>query len=153
MPEIQAVNLKANSSDIFSFTNPEEENADVDYSLPLNYLYEPNAAILKGGAFKIIAQRFNLKKLHANSHLYTSEEKIENFPGRYFNIKGVCKYNKKDILALLIEKKANITVRNFKESVKEIYKKINIKEGGTEYIFATTGPDNKPIIIICTPSK
>ena len=151
LPLIEAVNIKANTRDIFSFTIPEEENADVDYALPLTYLYEPNAAILKGGAFKIIAQRYNLKKLHANSHLYTSEEKIENFPGRYFNVKAVSKYNKKDILALLSEKKANITVRNFKESVKEIYKKINIQEGGTEYIFATTGPDNKPIIIICTP--
>src|SRR5690606_5067556 len=109
-----AVNLQPKAqNNTFSFRKSKEESADVQFSEPLQFIYEPNAAILKAGAFRQIAEGFGLKKLHRNSHLYTSESLAEDFPGRTFTLKTVAKYNKKVLQSLIPEKKANITVRNF----------------------------------------
>ena len=127
-----------------------QENKTALLSEPLDYLYEPNASILKAGAFNSIANDFELQKLHPNSHLYTSHNLVEDFPGRIFKVGAVCKYNKKEILKHLSEKKANITRRNFPDSVAGIRKKTGIKEGGEHYLFATTLQDNQPKILLCT---
>lgn len=127
-----------------------QENETAPLSHPLEYLYEPNVSILKAGAFNSIANDFKLRKLHPNSHLYTSYSLIEGFPGRTFKIGAVCKYNKKDLLKHIPNKKGNITRRNFPDSVAEIRKKTGIKEGGEYYIFATTLKDNKPKFLVCS---
>ena len=133
----------------FSFSYS-QENETAPLSDPLDYLYEANASILKAGAFNSIANDFNLRKLHPNSHLYTSHSLVEDFPGRTFKLDAVCKYNKKELLKHLSDKKANITRRNFPVSIKEIRKKTGIKEGGEHYLFATTLKDNQPKILICS---
>ena len=133
----------------YEFTySKEKESAPL--SEPLSYLYEPNTSILKAGAFNSIANDFKLRKLHPNSHLYTSHNLIEGFPGRTFKIGAVCKYNKKDLLKHIPNKKGNITRRNFPDSVADIRKKTGIKEGGEYYIFATTLKDNKPKFLVCS---
>src|SRR5690606_13002342 len=106
-------------------------------------------AIMKAGAFRQIAERFGLKKLHRNSHLYTSERLIEDFPGRSFQLKTIAKYNKKVLHSLIPEKKANITVRNFPDTVAQIRQKTGLKEGGNLYLFATTDLQNQPVILVC----
>lgn len=143
---IETVNIKNEREEHFSFKFEEESNINSHYEQPLAYLYEPNAAILKAGAFRSISQRFNICKLHQHSHLYTSENHID-FPGRSFKIIEVLPYTKKDILKALGSKKANVTVRNFPETVSKIKSKFNIKDGGNLYVFFTTNLANERIAI------
>ncbi len=145
--EIKTININKESDDKFDFElNSEIET--VSYSLPQKYLYEPNAAILKSGAFEIIANRFNLNKLHQHSHLYTSNELID-FPGRRFTIENCFEFNKKEMKQFLENSKANITTRNFPETVENIRKKWKIKDGGNIYSFFSTDVNNRKIVLIC----
>jgi len=118
------------------------------YAEPKTYLYEPNVAILKAGAFQEVSTSFNIDKLHQHSHLYTSDILID-FPGRRFQIIQIASYNKKELQKLIPSKKANITIRNFPETVAQIRKKTKLKEGGNYYLFFTTDLNNKHIVIIC----
>ncbi len=136
-----AVNLNKNGKiEKFYFTHEEEQNAEISFAGTIGkYLYEPNASILKAGGFKSVAQQFDIQKLHVNSHLYTSDRLISNFPGRVFEVTTWFIPNKKNIKSFVSEtKKANISVRNFPMSVAEIRQKTGIKEGGDVYFFATT---------------
>ncbi|MGC6470751.1 MAG: THUMP-like domain-containing protein [Flavobacteriales bacterium] len=126
----------------------EDENQVCKFSLPMNYLYEPNVSILKAGAFNSVGNKLNIKKIHPNSHLYTSKNRL-NFPGRSFKIIKVVKFDKKKIIPFLENNKANITKRNFPLTVSQIRKKTGFKEGGDVYLFATTLMNNKLRIIIC----
>ena len=145
-----AVNLLPNAApQLLTFTRAQEEAANPIYNDPLAYVYEPNAAILKAGAYRFLGQHLQLSKLHPNSHLYTSEQLLPYFPGRSFRCLGVSRYNKKELLKHLPGKKANITVRNFPESVVDIRKKTGIKEGGHTYLFFTTDRHQKPVVLIC----
>lgn len=143
---IRTVNIK---KDNFStFGSVFKSKVIPTYSLPKIYLYEPNAAILKAGLFKEISNQLKVDKLHINSHLYTSNKLID-FPGRRFKIKHVINYNKKQVIKLIPEKKANITTRNFPETVTQIRKKTKIKDGGDQYLFFTTNINEKHIVLIC----
>jgi 16S rRNA G966 N2-methylase RsmD len=146
-PIIKSVNMRSDSEDRFDFHLSEERLAAPKISQPQNYLYEPNAALLKSGAFKLISSRLSVYKLHTHSHLYTSET-LRDFPGRRFEIKEVLNYNKKEVKRIGLTK-ANITTRNFPDSVAVIRKKLKIKEGGTDYLFFTKNMEDKPIIIHC----
>ena len=115
---------------------------------PLKFLYEPNNAIMKSGGFDEIGIKYNLGKLHPHSHLYTSEKLID-FPGRKFEIKHIISYNKKQLKTLIPSKKANITIRNFPETVAQIRKKTGLKDGGNQFLFFTTDCNQKHIVLIC----
>lgn len=131
------------------FTKEEEDQAKPDYLEPQLYIYEPNAAVLKAGAYKFISLHFQAGKLHPNSHLYTSKTLIPDFPGRSFRCITTCSYKKQELLSKVPSRKANITVRNFPESVASIRKKTGLKEGGEQYLFFTTDRHQKPIVLIC----
>lgn len=149
-PPILAVNLSGEDQEqTFTFDQENEEAALVVYGEPQQFIYEPNAAILKAGGFKSLAQQFNLTKLHRNSHLYTSEVLVADFPGRAFRRLATCRYQTKELLRYLPDKKANITVRNFPETVAQIRAKTGLKEGGHHYLFATTDLHQKPVILVC----
>lgn len=120
-----------------------------EYDLPKNYLYEPNSAILKSGGFNQVATKFKLFKLHVNSHLYSSNELVENFPGRVFSVLNICKYNQKEISNVIKTKQANITARNFPYTVAEIRKKLKLTDGGNTYLFATTLIDDSLKVLVC----
>ncbi|MDT0622634.1 class I SAM-dependent methyltransferase [Croceitalea vernalis] len=143
--QIKTRNLKTNSNEEFDFILEDEKATLSEIDLPQKFLYEPNSAILKSGGFKSIGKAFEIKKLHEHSHLYTSEKFID-FPGRRFKIENVLPCNKKELQKLNLTK-ANITTRNFPESVASIRKKIKLKEGGDHYLFFTTNSNNKRIII------
>lgn len=145
-----AVNLlTAGEVQEVAFNKADEEAAKVTYSDPAGFVYEPNAAILKAGAYRYLSQHLNLYKLHPNSHLYTSPTLLPDFPGRSFRCLGVSRYNKKELLRQLPGKQANITVRNFPESVADIRRKTGIREGGHTYLFFTTDMHQKPVVLIC----
>lgn len=149
-PMIKAVNLLKNGeAQTISFQKSEEEYIPQQLSKPLRYLYEPNAAILKSGAFKMLCHQLNIHKLAAHSHLYTSENLLSDFPGRSFEIVQLCKLDKKEISKVIQGNKANITIRNFPMTVKQIREKLKLQEGGNEYLFATTDMDNQKIVILC----
>ena len=145
------INIKNNKTDIFSFSKEEEEKTAIEYTNSLNtYLYEPNASIIKAGAYKSIGKSFSLNKLHPSSHLYTSDNLLPEFPGRGFKIKNVFSLNKKEVKESLSNiKQANISIRNFPLSVQEIRKRTGLKDGGDLYIFATTLSDEKKVLILC----
>lgn len=118
----------------------------VNYSVSKNYLYEPNASVMKAGLFKTVANKYNVQKLHPSTHLYTSEELVPNFPGRSFEIKRVTKVQRKEIQDI---DKANLSIRNFPGNVADLRKKLKLKDGGDTYIFACTLHDNSKVLIIC----
>lgn len=142
---IKTLNIIPSKPQRFSFNLPEEKVTLPTYELPLDYLYEPNAALLKAGAFKITSKAFRVHKLHEHSHLFTSKDLLE-FPGRVFRIEEVIGYSKKE-LKPLIGTKANITARNFPESVASIRKKHKIKDGGKVYLFFTRLKNNQLAVI------
>lgn len=147
---IKAVNLLPNNEEsTFSFTLEEEQNGQATYDAPKNFLYEPNSALLKAGAFQTISKRFKIDKLHKHSHLYTSEKRID-FPGRVFRIVEVMPFNKKNVKKQLQNTKAHITTRNFPDSADSLRKNYKIKDGGDLFLFFTTNLKDEKIIIICT---
>ncbi len=149
-PEIHAVNiLKDGEVDIFSGSWKSEMESIISVSKPKHFLYEPNSAIMKSGLFNTLGKQFNLSKIHAHSHLFFSDKLIEDFSGRVFNCLEVLKFNKKEILKRLPNKKANITTRNFPLTVAEIRKKTGIFDGGEIYLFATTDAKNNKIVLLC----
>lgn len=123
-----------------------------NYSEPKKYLFEPNSAVMKSGGFEAIAVQYKLYKLHKNSHLYTSDILIE-FPGRVFEIMRKIDYSKIEMKMYLHKQKANITTRNFNETVAEIRKKWAIADGGNQYCFFTTDMNQNKIVLICTKVK
>ena len=145
--QIKTINHTKNNLQAFDFQYLKRNTSN--YAKPKKYIYEPNSAILKSGGFHEISSQLNLEKLHQHSHLYTTDERIE-FPGRTFLVENSCSYNKKEIKKFLKENKANITTRNFPETVAQIRKKTKIKDGGTTYLFFTTNNNNKHIVLICS---
>jgi 16S rRNA G966 N2-methylase RsmD len=149
-PKIVCVNLrkKGNQTDIFDF--PEEKQAQIPFVSELkNYLYEPNVAILKAGMYKLLGLRYGLEKLHPDSHLYTSESLVSGFPGRAFQIENVFSFQKQELKTHLQSiRQANVVVRNFPLSVAGLRKKLNLKEGGDIYLFATTLTNERRVLVL-----
>lgn len=146
-PHIKTINITKPATESFAFKW--NEIAAAEYSLPKKYLYEPNAAILKSGAFDLVSERLMVNKLHKNTHLYTSENLVD-FPGRRFLIEKAIPYSKAEMRAVLSFKKANITTRNFPESVETLRKKWKITDGGDVYLFFVTNLEDKKEMLICS---
>jgi hypothetical protein len=144
--EIITYNLDQ-TEEVFQFTYEQEQAASSTFSHPKKYLYEPNAAIMKAGAFKTISKHFSIDKLAQHTHLYTSNELNKDFPGRIFNVKHITDYNRKSLHQFDI-KNANISTRNFIDSVATIKKKLSLNDGGDIYLFATSSIENKTILLI-----
>ncbi|SMO75590.1 hypothetical protein SAMN06265220_103521 [Flavobacterium nitrogenifigens] len=144
---LKTANILKEKTETFEFILGEESFPI--YNLPQQYLYEPNSAIMKSGGFDEISTAFQINKLHKHSHLYTSEDLID-FPGRKFEIQKVISYHKNEMKNELANKQANITTRNFPETVENIRKKWKIKNGGNLYCFFTTDVKDNKIVLICT---
>ena len=118
------------------------------------YLYEPNASIMKAGCFQELAQHYSIQPLAPNSHLFVSDQYIADFPGRSFQISAISSMNKKELKTVLSDiHSANITVRNFPLSVADLRKKLKLADGGNVYIFATTLANNQHVLIVCQVSE
>ena len=115
----------------------------------MQYLYEPNASLMKAGCFGVLSDRYDARMLSKNSHLFVSQAPIEAFPGRSFRIIAISSFNKKELKRHLSGiTKANIATRNFPLSVAELRKRLKLKDGGETYIFATTLSDESHILVI-----
>lgn len=147
-PQFVCVNLMTSQPEV-CFTQEEERQCPSRLAdSVLNYLYEPNPAVMKAGCFKLLTKRFDVCKLHKNSNLYTSNRLIPDFPGRIFEVEDWAPYNKKAKQTLLqgVEK-ASIAVRNFPLSVAELRRVLKIKDGDIVYLFATTLKGEERVII------
>ena len=138
-PKVTCVNLQKRGISTFEFSFQEETSQPLLLATSIEkYLYEPNSSLLKAGCFKRLCGAYNLRKLDVNSHLYTSEQLISEFPGRIFRVEQTSTLNKKMLKSFLQGlEKANVTLRNFPMSVEEFRKKMKLKEGGDCYIFGT----------------
>ena len=147
-PQFVCVNLLTSQAKL-CFTREEERSCPSRIAdTVLNYLYEPNPAVMKAGCYKLLAERFDVLKLHKNSNLYTSEQFNPNFPGRIFKVEDWTPYSKKIKQTLLSDvAQASIAVRNFPLSVAELRKILRIGDGDAIYLFATTLKGEKKIII------
>lgn len=115
----------------------------------MQYLYEPNASLMKAGCFGVLSEQYDARMLSKNSHLFVSREPIAVFPGRSFRISAVSSFNKKELKRHLSGiTKANIATRNFPLSVAELRKRLKLKDGGETYIFATTLSDESHVLVI-----
>lgn len=142
---VKTVNIKKENTETFKFDY--DKSGVATYSEPKKYMYEPNAALLKSGAFDLLSERFSVQKLHQNTHLYTSEELVD-FPGRRFIIENIIPYQK-GILKKWTIQKANITTRNFPETVAQLKNKWKITDGGDIYLFFITDINEKRVVLQC----
>ena len=139
----------------FTFTEDEEQEARWTLADSIGkYLYEPGVACMKAACFKLLSQRFNLNKLHRNSHLYTSDELVVDFPGRIFEVIGIFPFDKKiknNCSQLTAQSsKASIAVRNFPLTAEQLRKQLAFKDGDDFYIFGTTMKGDKKVVIVTT---
>ena len=158
----------------FSFTEDEEQNAEWTLADKVGkYLYEPGVAFMKAGCFKLLSQRFNIDKLHRNSHLYTSDELVPDFPGRIFEVVCTVPFDKKTKKNLFetqrhkdaktqsgknsatlrlcdsaTSKKASVATRNFPLSADELRKHLGLQDGGDFYLFGTTMKGEKKVVVL-----
>lgn len=145
-----AVNITNGTTQRFVCQHDDEGNTSCRYTDTLcRYLYEPNSSIMKSGAFKCVAAHFDIDKLNPNSHLYTNDSLIDNFPGRRFEIIHQFGFSKNELSVLKEYKQANIAVRNFPLRPDELKKKLKLKDGGEIYIFATTLNNGKHVLAVC----
>lgn len=141
-PKIKAVNLETNHP-VFEFNRKEEPEIISQFSQPQKFIYEPNSSILKSGAFKLTGEKFNLKKLHTHTHLYTSDKLIESFPGKVFEVLEEIKKPKKEI-----EKDAfHVISKNYPLSVESIRKKYKLKESEERTLIFTQSISGKHILL------
>ncbi len=147
-PIIEAINLSNEGAVVerFLFTASEEKAATVFFSSPLDYLYEPNASILKSGAFKLVAEKFGLSKLQANTHLHTSTLLFADFPGRVFKIEAL-NPTLQMLRMLLPEGKANVATRNYPLSAEELKRKLHLKDGGEKFVIGFSEENRKSVVI------
>lgn len=147
-PKIMAIDLMATGEikSEFTFTQAEEATSQSTFSEPQQYLYEPNAALLKAGAFKLIAQKFNLYKLAQHTHLYTSQSPANDFPGRIFQIEKLNPTDKQ-LKELLPDNRAHVAVRNYPLTAQQLMKKRKLQEGGDRFLWGFSTAKKKYVAL------
>jgi hypothetical protein len=146
-PLIEAVNLSKEKSERFAFRFSDEESATILSGDPQRYLYEPFSSVLKAGAFKSLAKTFPVTKIQTNTHLYTSDKLVQDFPGRIFEIEDHIKPDKKSVSKYFPEGKANVLTRNYPSSAEELKKKTGLTDGGERYLIGFSTQKEKAVIV------
>ena len=123
----------------FAFSRSEEADAEGRYCQQVGrYLYEPDATLMKGGPFKLLGQSYGLELLGRNTHLYTSDRRVDDFPGRVFEVLKELKLSRKEVMAAIPSGKAHVVTRNYPVEAAALQKQLGLKEGGEEFVVATT---------------
>lgn len=147
MVMVRTRNWNKTGLESFDFQLEMEKDCVPGYAHPQQYLYEPNSAVMKSGAFCLVGNEFELSKIAAHSHLYTADKRID-FPGRCFKVLRTLDFSKKSMKQLGISK-ANISTRNFPLTVAQLRKRFKISDGGQDYLFFTTTAAADKIVIHC----
>ena len=147
---IHAVNIRTREmrTDRFFFSPEDEKQAELQLAPHIQqYIYEPNAAIIKAGAFRLIAEQYELQKLDTNTHLYTSDTYMSSFPGRIWQvIDAEIKEPKRQLDKSV---RYSIISRNYPLSPEDIRKKYKLKDGDDRYLIAARH-QGKPLLLLCT---
>ena len=147
-PDIETYNLLHNVEQVFKFQKSDEKATWVDFSEPLSFIYEPNSAVRKAGGFKSVADQFGLEKLHQQTHLYTSDSLISDFPGKTFRFIELVKPDKKVFKRAFKDGKVNVISKNYPLGANEIKKKYSLKDGGEAFlIFCEISGLGKSVLI------
>jgi hypothetical protein len=141
-PLIQCINIQKQNTQHFEFNFEQERSTNNALGEVQSYLYEPNASILKAGAFKTLGQKFGLTKLGTNTHIYTSANLQNNFPGRTLKVLEVSKPKKG------LTQQANVVCRNFSMKPDQLKKKYNIKDGGEQFLYALSLEDGSKQFVL-----
>jgi hypothetical protein len=140
--ETYNVDKSGDAKQVLSFTCEEEKKEESDFSEPQTYLYEPNASILKAGAFKLIGKKYGVQKLHVNTHFYTSDDLHLSFPGRVFKIDQL------DVKAKnFADTRANVITRNYPLKAEELKKKLKLLDGGEKYVIGFSSAKKKYVVL------
>lgn len=138
-PFIHCDHLHHGEVDDFAFTREDEARAQATYASEMGkYLYEPNAALMKAGPFKMLSQQMEVEKLSRNTHLYTSDSLIQRFPGRIFSVLEEIKPTRKEVQKRIPDGRAHVVTRNYPVAAAELQKQLGLKEGGDLFVIATT---------------
>ena len=140
---IRTINLNNKTQQSFNFDFEQEQNTEVKFDVVGSYILDPNVAILKAGAFKTVSEIFNIAKIGINTHLYTSNSHVPNFPGRQFKILKEVKLRKGEL------KQVNVICKNFPLSTDQIKSKYKIKDGGKQFLIALTDMNNQKKVYLC----
>lgn len=147
-PRLVATALINDAATSFTFKPSEEQAANSTFGYPAGYLYEPDAALLKSGAFKLIGTRYRLKKINRHTHLYTATEQRTDFIGKTFRITDVVNYAifKKTKTA----HRGNVSTRNFPSKAEVLRKRHRIGEDADRHLFFCTGPNDELLVIFAS---
>ena len=146
-PLIEAINLSKGLVRSFRFSFSDERAYQISFSEPQEFIYEPNASVLKAGAFKSIAVRFCVEKVHPSTHLYTSKNLVADFPGRIFKIVDFVKADPKVLKQYFPESNANILTRNYPLSPQDLKAKSRLKDGGNRFLIGFSGLKKKYLAV------
>ncbi len=143
------IDIQPDTTHLLSFTPEEEQNASLMTASQIkHYLYEPHAALMKGGALRILCSKYGVEKLGRNSHLYTSDALVSDFPGRIFEVETTLSVNSKEINRLLPQRKVHLLCKNYPFTTALLQKKLRLIEGGHQHLICTRLGDS-PIGILC----
>lgn len=114
------------------------------------YLYEPNASIMKAGAFAALASKYCVEKVAPHSHLFTADVLRADFPGRVFRVESVMPFKEKAVKAALNgASQVNVSVRNFKLTAQQLKSRLRLTDGGDRYLFGTTTAGGDMVVAVC----
>ena len=148
-----AVNLKKEGEDLLEFTINDEQLATVHFGAPETFIYDPNSAIKKAGAFRFVSEKFGLKKIHPATHLYTSNEMAKDFPGRVFRFKEFIKPEKKILKRRFPNGKVNVISKNYPLRANDLKKKFRLNDGGNEFLFFCEIEGLGKSVFVCENAK
>jgi 16S rRNA G966 N2-methylase RsmD len=146
-PAIEATNISKETINSFRFTFSEGKGHQISFSEPQEFIYEPNASILKAGAFKSISARFGISKIHPSTHLYTSKNLLTDFPGKVFKVLDLVKSDPKILMKYFPDGHANIFTRNYPLSPQELRSKCRLNDGGTGFLIGFSGLKKKYLAV------
>ncbi len=147
LPQLLCHNAGANASP-FQFSLYEEQQATLLIGAPEKWIYEPDAAVRKSGAWKSICQQFHVKALHANTHVFTSADYVENFPGRVFKLLELLPFKKESILERMKNNSGQLIFHNFPESPSTVIQQLNIPSREPLYLFFVTLANEHPAVLL-----
>lgn len=151
--KIHTVHLKGDIPETFEFRISEEKALGLSLGPVRRFLYEPNPSIMKAGAYKSLAKSFSLDKIHPNSHFYSSEQFIGDFPGRIFEIQSRIRVRSEELRSLLPDRKANVVVRNYPLTADQLRKRLKLSDGGDDYVIGTTSSDEGKLLLLASRLK
>ena len=150
--KIKAVTLGPDVHSEFKFTRAEDATATVEFGIPKvgDYVYDPYPAVMKAAPFKLLGQRFGLKKLANNTQLWCSDKAVDGFPGRRFKVTEILPYMSKHIKRYAsAHPQINVTARNFDIASDALRAKLKVRDGGSERLFAVTAFNQQKLLITC----